>query len=94
MHNHEYSDDCEGCQPALMDAKTGKPMSKNDPVMVLVQKAWKEKTTFEQRRTTTRVWMGQSVDPKDIAVMQEVSEIMQAAMKEHENANKIPGSDQ
>lgn len=91
LQDHEYSDDCEGCQPALLDVKTGKPMPADSPVMVAVLKAWKEKTTYAERRTTTRVWIGQSKDPADIAIMQRVGGIIQEAMKD---ADQISGSNE
>lgn len=91
LQDHEYSDDCPGCQPALMDIETGEPMAVEHPVMQAVLKAWKEKTTYAQRRTTTRVWLGQSTDPADIAVMQYVGGIIQEAMKD---AEQVLGSDE
>lgn len=84
MHDptHEYDDNCEGCQPALMDMKTGKAMAKDHPVMIAVRKAWMEKTTLAERRATSKVWMGQSTNPKDIEIMERVGKIIQAAIAE------------
>jgi len=96
MHDptHEYDDDCEGCQPSLMDLKTGKPMDKDHPIMVAVLKAWKEKTTLTERRATSRVWMGQSNNPNDLEIMQRVGGMIQQVIKEIENANEVHGSDE
>lgn len=86
MHDpsHEYDDECEGCQPSLLDVSTGKPMKKDNPIMVALLKAWKEKTTLTERRATSRVWMGQSNNSLDIEIMQRVGGILQEAMNESE----------
>ena len=96
MHDptHEYDDDCEGCQPGMMDVKTGKQMEKNHPMMVAVLKAWKEKTTLAERRATSRVWMGQSTNPIDIEIMQRVGGMMQEAIKGVDDADEVHGSDE
>ena len=87
MHDpsHEYDDDCEGCQPSLMDIRTNQPMDENNPIMVAVLKAWKEKTTLAERRATSRVWMGQSTNSKDIEIMERVGMIIQQAIQGAEN---------
>lgn len=87
MHDplHEYDDDCEGCQPMLVDPRTNKTLDKDNPIMIAVLKAWKEKTTLIERRATSRVWMGQSNNPKDVAIMRRVGAILQEAIKEVEN---------
>ena len=86
MHDptHEYDDECEGCQPSMMDATTGQIMSKDHPVMIAVLKAWKGKTTLIERRATSRVWMNNSRNPQDIEIMQRVAGIMQEAVQEVE----------
>lgn len=81
MHDHEYDDDCEGCQPGLMDQKTGKVMDRNDPIMVVVLKAWKEELTLTERRAAHRVWMGQSQNEIDISLMKKAGEVIQAAIE-------------
>lgn len=61
MHDptHEYDYNCERCQPALMDMKTGKAMAKDHPVMTAVRKAWMEKTTsFVPNKTLTKTVVG------------------------------------
>ena len=88
QNDHEYDDDCPGCQPALMDAKTGKVMESDHPVMVSVLKAWKEKITFLERQATSRVWMGMSHNPRDMEIMQRVGEIISQAIQNAENAKK------
>lgn len=85
---HEYDDNCEHCQPAIMDRKTGKVMDKNHPIMIAVTKAWKEKTTLTERRATSRVWMGQTQNPNDFEIMHRVAGIIQQAFDEAENENE------
>jgi len=86
MHDlsHEYDDECECCQPGLIDLKTGKQMEKDHPVMIAVLKAWKERTTFAERRATSRVWMGQSTNPTEIRIMEKVGGMIQEVIKEIE----------
>lgn len=52
MHDptHEYDENCPGCQPALYDMKNKQPMPEDDPAMVVVLKAFKEKCTLTQKR--------------------------------------------
>lgn len=79
---HEYDDNCEGCQPTIVDVKTGKVMDKNKPAMVAILAAWKNKTTLTERRATNRVWTGQSKNPIDIEIMERVGKILQQAFEE------------
>ena len=87
MHDptHEYDDDCEGCQPAMLDVQTGEQMKKDHPAMVAVLKAWKEKLTLDERKLIHRAWMGQMpIDPKDQEILERVSKILQEAISDVE----------
>lgn len=61
MHGHEkdYDPNCEGCVPALIDLKTGRPLPKDHPAMVRVLCIWHEtddavKAAFIRATSTTR----------------------------------------
>ena len=45
----EFSDDCPGCQPVVLDVSTGQRMPDDHPIMQSVMAAWKA-TTLEQRQ--------------------------------------------
>jgi hypothetical protein len=82
---HEYDDNCEDCQPSIVNTKTGKAMEKTEPIMVAILDAWKNKTTLIERRATSRVWTGQSTNPIDMEIMQRVGKILQQAAQEVED---------
>ena len=93
MHNrnHEYSDDCEGCQPAMLDLKTGRTLPKDHPTMIIICKAFKEQTTLSDRRAWHRVVLQNSQNDKDLEIAQKVVDIMTKALEatggHQENAN-------
>ena len=75
----EYRDDCEGCQPALMDPKTGQKLPDDDPTMVAVRAFWKT-VPLEQKQACHRVWCFNSRDPQDLTLLAKVSQGMEAAV--------------
>ena len=90
MHDstHEYDENCPGCQPALYDMKNKRPMPEDDPAMVIVLKAFKEKCNLTQRRAWHRIAMGQSNNEKDQQIFMDVANIIEEALTEFENGNK------
>lgn len=76
----EYRDDCEGCQPALMDPKTGEKMADDSPEMVAVRTYWKT-VPLANKQACHRVWCFNSRTDEDMRLCQEVSLGMQAALK-------------
>jgi hypothetical protein len=79
---HEYSDDCPDCQPAMLDLQTGRPLAADDPIMVAINKAWKEQTTLDERKAYSRVLFHQSKDPEDRRIYSKVVGIMTQAAQE------------
>ncbi len=75
----EYDDNCEGCQPALMDPKTGIVMSKDSPEMIAVRAFWKT-VPLEEKKAFQRVCCHNSHEAGDLAIMEKISAGMQAAM--------------
>jgi hypothetical protein len=74
----QYTDDCPGCQPALMDM-SGNRIPDDAPEMLAVKEYWKT-TTLEQREAFHRVCCNDSRDPKDLALLKGISDGMRNAM--------------
>jgi len=68
----KYNDDCPGCQPALLDAKTGQPMPETSPEVQAVMKVW-SMTTRAEREAFHRICCLNSRDPKDLRLGQEIA---------------------
>lgn len=82
MNGHyckEYDDNCAGCQPAIMDPKTGQKLAEDHPVMVMVRAYWKT-VPMDLKRACHRVWCFNSRTPADMAAVEKVSHGMSAAM--------------
>lgn len=80
-NSHEYDDDCEDCQPVILDVKTGKPLPLNDPMMIAIRKAFKEKTTLIERRAWGRVVLQNSRNENDVKIVERISTIFQEEME-------------
>lgn len=68
-----YDDTCPGCQPVLLNPKTGEKYPDDDPAVVAMNKVWSA-MVLEERQAFHRVCCENSRDPEDIAVMQKMSE--------------------
>lgn len=84
MSIHKHEDDCPGCRPAVLDVKTGKPLPDDSEIMVVVNQVW-ETTTLEERQSFHRVTCQNCRDPKDVAVIQRITEQIQAKMLAKDN---------
>ncbi len=82
MTNHyckEYDDNCEGCQPAIVDPRTGQKLPESDPVMMVIRAFWKT-VPMDQKRACHRVWCHNSRAAADLDAIQKVSQGMEIAM--------------
>jgi hypothetical protein len=75
----EYRDDCEGCQPALLNPKTGQKFPPDSPEMIAVAAFWKT-VTIEQKQACHRVWCFNSREENDVRHLQTISEGMRVAL--------------
>jgi hypothetical protein len=66
MSRQEHSDDCPGCEPAMLD-RTGKRVPDDAPEMQVVLKLWKE-TTSEERKAWHSVTCKNSREPADLSL--------------------------
>jgi len=80
----EYDDTCEGCQPAIMDPRTGQRLPEDSAEMKAVRAFWK-RVPLTSKQACHRVWCHSSQNPSDLHVMEEVARGMQAAMSKSEN---------
>lgn len=85
--NHEYDENCPGCQPVLFDIKKQQPMDEKEPVMAVVLAAFKA-CSMIQKRAWHRVVVGMSQNEKDKQIMIEVSQVIQKAMTEFEESQQ------
>lgn len=81
---HEFCDTCPGCRPAILDLRTGEAIPDDSPVMVAVLKAWRERTTYDQRKGYIEVTLHKSLDPKYQKLASEAFSILADAMKHKE----------
>jgi hypothetical protein len=70
--NHEYDENCKGCQPAMMDVKTGKVLPDDSPEMVAILKFFKEKLTLVEKRAWHRVCVQCSQNKDDLLIAQRI----------------------
>lgn len=82
--NHEYDDECPGCQPCLADAKTGEALPDNHPYIIKIRKAFKEKTTLTERRAWHRVIMQNSQNANDIEIAQKVTKTITDSLNDED----------
>jgi hypothetical protein len=75
----EYDDNCPGCQPAIADAKTGRKIPDDDPIMIAVRAFWKT-VPMEQKRAYQRVMCHNSRTEEDLSAVATVGQGMQEAM--------------
>ncbi len=82
MTNHyckEYDDNCEGCQPAIVDPRTGQKLPESDPVMMVIRAFWKT-VPMDLKRACHRVWCHNSRADADLKAIAQVSKGMETAM--------------
>lgn len=80
MSREKFNDDCPGCRPVLLDAKTRQKMPDNSPERVAILKVWNQ-TTRDEREAFHRVTCDNSRDPSDIAVIQSLSKRFEKALQ-------------
>jgi len=78
--NHEFSDDCPGCRPAIMDLRTQKVLPEDSPEMVAIAVMWAE-TTLNERLVFHRVTCRNSRDPNDLKIFTQLGERMGAVLR-------------
>jgi hypothetical protein len=81
MSRTTYSDNCEGCRPAILDLTTGKPLDDNDPAMRKVLAIW-ETTTLEERKAYHAVMCLNSRKPDDVAVVRSIMHKFEERMRD------------
>lgn len=84
MSKEQFSDDCPGCRPAVIDVKTGKVMGPETPMMQIVNGVW-AKTTREQRQAFHNVCCNNSRQPEDLALAKEIFTAIQTAADAQSN---------
>lgn len=77
MSKEQFSDDCPGCRPAVIDVKTGKQMSDDTPIMQAVNAVW-AKTTREQREAFHNVCCKNSREPRDLELAGQIFQAIQS----------------
>lgn len=82
MSREEFSDECQGCRPAMLDVKTGKVLPPDNPMMVAANNVWDHQTTLEERQAYHRVCCLNSRDPDDLHLAGAIVERLKAALAE------------
>ncbi len=79
MSRDKFNDDCPGCQPALIDTRTGEVMPSDAPAVKAVMRVW-AKTTRIEREAYHRVCCQNSRDPRDLSLVQGIAKRMEKEM--------------
>jgi hypothetical protein len=72
MEDHEFCDSCPGCRPAMLDARTGKPIPNDDLMMVVINRIWDNETSYAQRRAFIEVTLKNAHDSHNMQLAQQV----------------------
>lgn len=81
MSMKQFDDNCPGCRPVLVNAKTGKALPEDSPTMrVVLEFVW-AKTTPEERRAFHRFTCLNSRDGHDVAIAASIARRIEAALK-------------
>lgn len=75
MPMNQFSDDCPGCRPAILDLTTNAALPDDHPMMLKILKIWK-RTTYEQRQAYHRVMCQNSRAVADLMVVKTIAEAM------------------
>lgn len=78
-HHAEFDPSCEGCRPAMMDAKTGQKLPPDHPTMKVINELWDAAPRAEQE-ACFRVWVHNSRAPADMVLAQAFAERVQARL--------------
>ena len=81
MSKEHFDDDCPGCRPVILDVKTMKKFPADSMEQKTIDRVWSQ-TTPEVRQAFHRVTCQNSRDPKDIAIMEELSRQIGKAIEE------------
>lgn len=81
MHDptHEYDENCPGCQPAMLNLETGKPVPLDDPQMAVLLRVFNS-FSLTERRAWHRVVMQGSQNTDDLAVVKKISDTVSEAL--------------
>lgn len=79
MSFETFSDDCPGCRPAMMDAKTGEVMADDSPPMKLVLNVWRT-TSRKEREVFHRVCCQNSRNVSDMMIFTDLTKRIQNAL--------------
>lgn len=60
-----FDDECSGCRPALLDARTGHPLPDDSVEMTVILQLWRE-ASLEERRAWHRFSCQNSREPRDL----------------------------
>lgn len=77
MPMNQFSDDCPGCRPAMLDVETGKVLPDDHPMMKKVLEIW-QTTTLAERQAFHRVMCQNSRAVSDIAVVGKIVNQLQS----------------
>lgn len=72
MSRVEFEGDCPGCEPVMMNPKTGEVFPKNHPNMVAMMKVW-QATSLAEKQAFHRVCCLDSRAKKDLLVMNKIA---------------------
>lgn len=71
MPMHQFSDDCPGCRPAMINLTTNEVLPEDDPMMQKMLSIWGA-TSYEERQAYHRVMCQNSRAITDLLIVQAI----------------------
>ena len=78
----QFSDECEGCRPAILNMETKKPLPLDSPEMQAINEIWDYDTTREQREAYHNFCCLNSRDPHDVELAQQIVSKIEKILRE------------
>lgn len=89
----KFSDDCDGCKPAMWNVTTGKAFPDDSLEMQIVFRVWREATSLAEREAWHRFTCQNSTTVDDLRIVKAISDRIQAALLTEANGRGLePGS--
>jgi hypothetical protein len=72
MSFEKFDNECQGCKPCVLDPHTMKPLPLGDPIMLAVNKVWRD-ASREEREAFHRFACLNQHGPVEVAIMRKLS---------------------
>jgi hypothetical protein len=81
MSLETHDDNCPGCRPVMVNAKTGEMVAADSPVMAVIDRVW-DATNLLERQAWHRVTCQNSRLVSDLRIVEAISQRMASAIRD------------